>query len=392
MEEKLLAAKSEYTYMGKKIRISAVGDIAFVGPFLSNPSEVPFESVAPLLIDSDLTVGNLEHPLLNEGTPVIGKCTLKGNPDWANILNDIGIGVVSLANNHMMDYGAEGLITTMEVLEKAGIQFMGAGRNIFEAVKPLFLKVNGYRVAFLARSDVDVKSKCYASEDFAGVARYDEEETRQAIHTCRKSADVVILLIHWGIEEYVYPSPQQRSTARDLIISGADLILGHHPHVLQGMERFSGGYTAYSLGNFVFNDFDWTFNWAGEQRQMHLRLKPENRQGIILRIDIDSGNEKNVSTVLTKIDQEGRLCIDPGPTAFKNFQKLSKRLSIPFYQRFWKFYAIHREWELRFEERLSLGNILCNFRKIRLRHIRELFRRIKSSMNIALGKSTNPYD
>ena len=112
-----------------------------------------------------------------------------------------------------------------------------------------------------------VSSACFAGAETPGVAWLDEAETVAALRSCRSRADMVVLIVHWGIEEYRYPSPEQRAQALRLQAAGADLILGHHPHVLQGVEENSRGVIAYSLGNFLFDEFDWAFEYPGRPAQ-----------------------------------------------------------------------------------------------------------------------------
>lgn len=369
--------------------ISAVGDISFEGKLATKPDITVFSEVNRIMSTCDLGIANLENPLTTQCKRIIGKCTLRGDPGWAAILRESGINVVSLANNHLMDYGPEGLFDTIEALVSAGIKYVGAGINIEDACAPIFVKIKRLNVAFLARSSVTVTSHVNAGPSTPGVAFLDTNQLKVCISQCRRDADLVIVLLHWGMEEYTYPTPAQIDLARQLILTGADVILGHHPHVLQGMHRIENGQVAYSLGNFMFDDFSW--NTGGEGKDIMLTLSELNRKGMILNMSWDKIGPANVSKVFTRISS-GRIIIDDDPLRDKEFKRLSLLLNRPLYPLWWRSYAVRREWDLRIKTAIHPARILRNIWKIRPRHITELVTILKKSLNIARGKSTNPYD
>ena len=221
-----------------KLTIAAVGDISFAGAYADRPTAEVFSLVQSIFEKADIVVGNLEGPLYDGNSAVPGKCTIRGNTGWARVFKNAGINTVSLANNHMMDHGEAGLLSSLSVLKKEGIDAAGAGADIIEARKPLIKSIKGRRVAILARTAVIVESPSYADEKTPGVAFLDMEELVDNVKTCRKNADAVIVIMHWGIEHYSYPTPEQRKQAKELIDAGVDFIIGHHPHVVQGYERF----------------------------------------------------------------------------------------------------------------------------------------------------------
>ena len=202
------------------ISIVAVGDISFMGRHCDRPSLQVFATVTKMLKKADMTIGNLESPLTLKDNAIPGKCTLRGNTGWAKILKIASINIVSLANNHIMDYGEEGLHNTIDSLKQFGIRYVGAGNNIQEANAPIFLETTGGRIAVLARSSVEVKSRCYAGKDLSGAAFLDIDETLDNIRLCKKQSNMVLLLVHWGIEEYFYPSPKQRALGRRFFEAG----------------------------------------------------------------------------------------------------------------------------------------------------------------------------
>jgi len=382
--------------MGKisrdKLTIAAVGDISFAGPNADNPSIDIFKSIMPIFEQADLVIANLEGPLLDDNKPVPGKCTIRGGTGWAGVLKKAGIHIVSLANNHIMDHGEPGLISTSSALEKEGVRTVGAGANIVEAGKPLFTEVNGHRIAILARTSVIVDSPSYAGNATPGVAFLDMQELAGSVKEVRKRVDTVVLILHWGIEHYEYPTPDQRKKAKELIETGADLIIGHHPHVVQGCEVFGKGLAAYSLGNFVFDEFDWKVKSEdGSTKKFKLKLIPKNRRGIILKITIKEQQIK-VVPLFTKIDRNGEVFEDTCNKMKTELDKLSKKLKNKKYARWWKFHAIKKEWELRLKHRITVNNLFFKFFRIRPRHVRDLVRMSRNSLRILDGKSTNPYD
>ena len=370
-----------------------MGDISFVGKNAEQPNAEVFRNVSTILKAGDLVIGNLEGPLTRETSGLEGKCNLRSHPGWSQYLKEAGFNLLSLANNHMTDFGEQGLFDTIESLKKNDIAFAGAGGNITEANAPVFLEIKGKRVAIIARSSVIVSSPVNATPQKAGVAFLDEQETIDTIRKCRSEADLVILILHWGLEEYEYPSPNQRMLAHNFISTGVDIILGHHPHVLEGMEYFNGGLCVYSLGNFLFNDFNWNFrNPTGEEKEMQVKLLSGNRRGLILNLSCKGQLIHSVETHFTEIDPDSVVRMSNDKRHHKHFEILSRRLRYPFYSKIWKFYSLNMEWNLRLKKRFGLRNLIKNFMKFRPHHIKELLKSLKKSSNIISQKSTNPYD
>jgi poly-gamma-glutamate synthesis protein (capsule biosynthesis protein) len=174
------------------------------------------------------------------------------HPRYLRALKGAGIGIVNIANNHVFDYGPEGLFDTISYLDSAGIHHVGAGRNREEAHRPVVLVIRGVRIGFLGYYGGGEAPG--AGRRNPGVARRKEEEVVSDIRDLRDRRGVgyVVVNLHWGTENATVPSREQRALAHTLIDAGADAVVGHHPHVLQGIERYGRGVIAYSLGNFVF--------------------------------------------------------------------------------------------------------------------------------------------
>ena len=200
--------------------------------------------------EADVAMVNLENPLTRSTLRRPDKqFNFKADPEAVEVLTAGGVDIVNLANNHAMDYEAEGLIETLETLENSGIHAVGAGRDITEARRPEILEVKGQRIAYFGYYDADFHA---ADEDSPGTnPRYDERVAAD-IRAVRDRVDWIIVNFHWGVELAQYPGDWQIELARFTVEQGADLVVGHHPHVLQGAEIYRGRPIVYSLGNFIF--------------------------------------------------------------------------------------------------------------------------------------------
>ncbi len=228
-----------------RISLVAVGDILLSSSIEERMeaygTPYPFQAMAPLLQQADITVGNLLTVLSDGGSPAAKPYVFRAHPRMAAALAWAGFDVVSLANNHAMDYGSAGLEGTLASLKDVAVLPVGAGP---QAREPVVVEVKGIRVAFLARNTVE-----FPQEEVAWAE--DEQTLRQEIRQAKASADVVVLLLHAGQLYAPEPTVEQRTLARAAIEAGADLVVGHHPHRTQETERYGGGFIAYSLGNFV---------------------------------------------------------------------------------------------------------------------------------------------
>ena len=211
--------------------------------------------MAPRIRQADLSFANLESPIGDKGHFIN---MFQAPPQAIEGVASAGFDVVSLANNHTLDYHHEGMFETMRLLDQVGIDWVGAGENIQEARRPLITEVSGIRVGFLAYTEmwfVHAREPIswQATLDEPGVAPAELDLVVEDVKKLRDQVDCVIVTVHWG-KEYVHePTPEQRSLARAAVDAGADLVLGHHPHVLQGIEFYKQGVIVYSLGNFVFD-------------------------------------------------------------------------------------------------------------------------------------------
>jgi len=254
----------------RRITLSAVGDVMLdrsVGERIrSDGPSVVFKGVRQSLRGADFTVANLETSIAEVGSPRAKGYTFRSPPAAAEALKDAGIDLVSLANNHSLDFGPDALRQTLSLVEAQGILAVGAGVDAKSALAPKVVQVNGLRLAFLGFVDTPSEGAGYqrstweAGPGKPGVAWADVEGITRAVKAAAAEADLVIVLLHNGVEGSREPSPSQRLYAQAAIDAGAALVLGSHPHVLQTVERYGSGVIAYSLGNFVFDGFDGAAN------------------------------------------------------------------------------------------------------------------------------------
>ncbi len=226
---------------------------------LLNKGDKIFGSLKNEISRADLAFVNLETPLCINGKPInkIGP-NLKAHPDCAKALFDAGFGVIGLANNHIMDFGTEGLYETIQACQNLGLAICGAGSNLIEAQKPLIVDRKGIKSAFIAIAEHEFS---IAEIKKAGVAPLDPIDNIMQIETARKQADFVFVTIHGGNEYFPYPRPGLRKLCRFLIERGADGVICHHPHVPGAYEFYQDKPIFYSLGNLIFNRINSSKDW-----------------------------------------------------------------------------------------------------------------------------------
>jgi poly-gamma-glutamate synthesis protein (capsule biosynthesis protein) len=231
---------------------------------LANNPGIVFSGVKSVLASADVLVGNLECTLTTSGEPQPKRYNFAAPLETAQALALAGFDVLTLANNHVMDYGIQGLLDTRTTLGQYGISSIGAGANAIEAHAPVILELNGLRLAFLAYVDVPDEITGFdthtwiATASLPGVAWAEPGQITADITAAKAQADVVIVQLHSGYEVDTYLPPissNQRAAAYNAIDAGAALVIGSHPHILQTIEQYHGGLIAYSLGNFVFDGY-----------------------------------------------------------------------------------------------------------------------------------------
>lgn len=219
-----------------------------------------YDCISPELIqimqDADIMCLNNEFTYSTNGSPMNGKAyTFRANPERVEVLQEMGVDIVTLANNHVYDYGKQALLDTFTTLEDAGIKYFGAGENLEEAMEAVYYEIDGKSIAFVGASRAEkYKMTPQATETKPGILRcYDTELFLEAIRKADVNADFVVAVVHWGTEYSYDLEDVQLSTGKAYLDAGADAIIGGHSHCLQGMEFYNEKPIIYSLGNYWFN-------------------------------------------------------------------------------------------------------------------------------------------
>lgn len=240
------------------VELAAVGDVMLgrlVGERMAQFGwRYPFEGegLQPLLAGADVALGNLECALSERGRAQPKTYTFRAPPSAVEALTYAGFDVMTLANNHTGDFGHDALRDTLETLIQAGIQPVGAGENLEAALRPVLLEANGLRLAILGFNEIGPRS-FDATDTRPGSTYLDEETAVNAVRAAAREADLVIVTCHWGVEYANLASERQRRLAARLEETGAALVIGHHPHVVQGVRYGKTSLALYSLGNAVFD-------------------------------------------------------------------------------------------------------------------------------------------
>lgn len=273
------------------MKIALIGDIALFGCNKRNSKyQEKFRSIKEYLSTFDFVIGNLETPLTEETRVIGGKSAyIKGNPADSEILKYLGITHVSLANNHIFDFGEKGLKETIDVLNNIGIYWYGIQGKTVEIVKQnTKLKLHGYCCYSTngkgMRNYVDVFNPIKVEEDILA----DQQESALSI-----------LSIHWGQEHVHYPNYDHVLTARKLASKAPFIIHGHHPHVLQGWETVARSLIAYSLGNFCFDDV-----YTNKSKEPLIKLSDDNREAIVFEVEINENKIENTKIKIFTFDEK----------------------------------------------------------------------------------------
>lgn len=239
------------------IRILFVGDIMLsrsVGREMEKKNDYlyPFRLVAEEIQKADIAFGNLEGPISGRGRNVGSIYSFRADPRAIEGLMFAGFDVMSVANNHIWDWGRLALEDTITILREKGIEAVGAGRSEAEANAAVIKDVRGTKIAFLAYTDLYPRS-LEARGSSTGISDSSKENVIAQIRKLNSEADIIIVSFHWGDEYQTRANAAQRELAHALVDAGADIVTGHHPHVVQEVEQYKEGWVAYSLGNFVFD-------------------------------------------------------------------------------------------------------------------------------------------
>ncbi|OHA80877.1 MAG: hypothetical protein A2675_02170 [Candidatus Yonathbacteria bacterium RIFCSPHIGHO2_01_FULL_51_10] len=263
-----------------------VGDIMLsrgIGNIMHKREDVdyPFALITEQIRTADLAFANLESPISDRGTNMGSIYSFRADPQAVQGLKNADFDVVSTANNHAWDYGGDAYTDTLALLDSVGIGHAGGGMDHAGAHTPVIRTVNGTRFAFLGYTNL-IPRGVTTVDAHPAVAFLDIEAVKQDIAAAKQAADVVIVSYHWGEEYKTAHNAWQEDIAHQTIDAGAALVIGHHPHVVEEVEQYHGGYIAYSLGNFVFDQ----------------NFSADTHHGLMLSVVFENGAVKTVTPTM----------------------------------------------------------------------------------------------
>ena len=305
------------------VRLAAVGDVLLatdpsgLGPTCD--AEARLDGVRGLLEGCDIVVGNLECALPGSGETVPTEPRVVATPHLVRRVVEGTFNVVSLANNHTFDCLEGGYHQVRDLLKEIQVSCFGAGDDLEGAAAPAVLNVKGIRVALLGAVDERSGARQFAGPHQCGVAPFDMGRMADDIRRLCRQVDHVVVSLHWGEERFLFPSPMQIEQARALAEAGASLVLGHHPHVIQGMEVHQGVPIIYSLGSFLASDVPFA---NGDV----LTWNRAERTGCVLTADLARAGAVNVRQVPIH-DRGDRIEVDGSGFGAKRIARANKALS-----------------------------------------------------------------
>jgi poly-gamma-glutamate synthesis protein (capsule biosynthesis protein) len=280
----------------------------------NNDLYYPFHSIQTLLRQNDFVFSNFESPIISGRQIHTGEMAFRVDENLAPILKELNFSILSLANNHLLDFGQKGLLNTLKLLAENQIQYIGAGENRQEAHRAKILEKNNIKIAFLAYNDSDViLATNEATENRPGTAFMDLNALKKDLAETKKSADFTIVSMHSGTEYKENPNSRQIEFAHTAIDNGANLVIGHHPHVVQPIEKYKNGYIFYSLGNFIFDQA-----WS-----------QETTEGIATQIIFSKNEIRNIKILPLIIENYSQPKIISRVDDTETFQKIINRLNLP---------------------------------------------------------------
>lgn len=316
--------KKKLPQKGEEVSLIAVGDISYsrgVERKIKKERDInyPFLKIQDYLKNEDLIFGNFETPI-TQGTEIPDfEMVFRSNPGTEQALKEANFSILSLANNHTPNFGEKGLNDTFNYLDNVGIKYVGAGRNDQEAYQPIYIEKDGIKFAFLAYNDTDVVPAFYeASNNRAGTAFMRIDKMTETVKEAKQKSDFVVVSMHSGTEYTNKPNDSQINFAHTAIDAGADLIIGHHPHVVQTLEKYKEKFIFYGLGNFVF-----------DQPQ-----KQETKEGLAIKVYFTKDKINKISLLPVVMENLAQ----PRMAEIGESEKILKKLNFPLDNRiiyFW---------------------------------------------------------
>ena len=251
-----VTSSTSYVSVAYQAKTNGEAEFIFVGDLMLSRNiakqKNPLELIAPELNKADLVFGNLENPVSTIGQETGHLYSLRADPKVLPNLKNSGFTVLSVANNHAFDYGLEAFKDTLNNLKDNNLNYTGGANNFAEASRGAYQEINGIKTTILAYTDLLPKSDAATNQE-AGINYLDEAQMIQDIKTAKTKSDLVIVSFHWGKEYETKSNEHQQQIATSAAQAGADLIIGHHPHVIQENTTIKDVPVFYSLGNFVFD-------------------------------------------------------------------------------------------------------------------------------------------
>lgn len=376
----------------KTVKLFAIGDVVFNNKFFGKendwPAEYPFESCSKYVERADISILNLEGALSDRGTPVRHKSSLRSHPYWFKGINNTGFNVLNLANNHIFDFGIDAIDDTLQLIDNTDMHYVGFGNNLETARRPLTLHINEIDVAILSYCTVVNRAHLYADETKPGIPFADVSAIQAGIRTAKDSADVVIVLFHWGLENFLYPTPEQIMLGHAAIDAGAALVLGHHPHVIQGIEKYKHGIIAYSLGNFIFSDIYWEgVSPTGDNFIFEKKWNENNQKSLAFECVLNKGGIESYNVRYFKTDMNMLPLEDDSDHRRLELERQSRVID-KNYGLFWKRYSLLKELEDIYK--VVCDNILkliTKPQKLRMNHIKSLANKLVVALSVIKGRN-----
>lgn len=327
-------------------RLSFVGDLFLSGDLDALDAaarDAFFDDLAPVLRGSGIVFGNFEGVALDE-RPLLppDKIRMPVHPAWLPTLRKAGFNVLSLSNNHVFDFGRTAFEASRARLRAAGFQVFGAGVDVAEAAASTTAEVDGLRVGFIGLTC----DSTHPARDAGGVVlSLQSPDVLARVTAARKGCDLLVVSVHWGDEHVAWPSPGQVRMARQLVEAGADVVAGHHAHVLQGCERYRHGVIAYGLGGITIAGLQQRVVWQGVAQDYRFLPEPRHRRTAVMTVAVEAGRVVGASLDEVRIAADGR----PAPTGRRRMMSWGRGLRLwhlPAYALFYRAVVFVQFWLL----------------------------------------------
>ena len=276
--------------------------------------EEALQEIKPILQSVDYSLVNLECSVSNNHHLPISKCgpNLLNSSVILDAIKGLGFDAVTMANNHIADFGHEAMIDTLTLLEERGLDYVGAGKNIADASKVLYKQIDTKKIAFINCCEYEFT---IATETIGGANPLNLPSIARDILAAKKCADYVIVIIHGGPEHYNLPTPRMQDTYRFFVEMGADVVINHHQHCYSGYEQYKGGYIVYGLGNFCFD--------SGKQG------KSSWNEGYLAILDISEKIDVEFIPYVQCVENPGLMLLSDTKEFKENFENLSSIIKDP---------------------------------------------------------------